>query len=390
MILSFIDSSMSSTVTANNGGTKGDLDVTPIGPIRSMSRDSCANQFAEIVTNRIADIFANTHAYHFLVDRREDRVSFGLAASNDSNMYLKDLTADIFAGMVEVLLQFEQQSLGTARHGNKISILTYNLGWKLTQAFHLKIHPKSKDEFHSIILHYNPDEQVVRTLVSDKSYTEYNVYEQELCFITNNTSQTDVFHTSSTEELKCNFLISRTTHSIVAMNMIDMKDCKRPYHTAYRYARMLEDCFTDAVGGVRFAIDHSSRQMWVWMKCSADQFKAKVLDHHGILQSGEFLLHRFSQSCVPKPKECKGIFVSNLDYSVNKKDLALFFGGFGKTEVIMPKPRPSKGEYGVNRGYAFVTFEDTEAIDKAILQLGNKFLLGRKVILNYLKPRSTQ
>ena len=207
MILSFIDSSMSSTVTANNGGTKGDLDMTPTGPIRSMSRDSCANQFAEIVTNRIEDLFANTHIYHFVVDRREDRVSFGLAASNDSKMHLKDLTADIFVGMVEVLLQFEQQSLSTARIEKNISILTYNLGWKRTQAFHLKIHPKSKDEFHSIILHYNPDEQVVRTLVSDKSYTDYEDYEQELCFIRNNTTpQTDVFHTSSTEELKCNFL----------------------------------------------------------------------------------------------------------------------------------------------------------------------------------------
>ena len=140
------------------------------------------------------------------------------------------------------------------------------------------------------------------------------------------------------------------------------------------------------MGGVCVAIDHSSRQMWVWMKCSEDQFKAKVLEHHGILQSGEFLPYKFSQSCVPKPKECKGLHVKNLDYYVSKKDLALFFGEFGKTKVIMPKPRPSMREYGVNRGYAFVTFKDTEAIDKAILQLGNKYVSGRKLMLEYLKP----
>lgn len=343
------------------------------------SRQECANQFEENVTETIAELKVNKHLYHFSVDRRVNKACFSLTF-NDSSVYtcLKDLTPVLFTGMMEVLLHFQHnQRVSTTRDGEKASILRYHFGWKNIQSFRLNILPNSLEEFRSTILYYIADEQVADTLMSaPKMHTEYGLFESKLKFIVENREQKDAFHVFdyANNNSKCQFYISRRTHSVVAVNYIDMIGCEHPYYEAYHYARMLETFFADAVGGVSIGVDHSGKTVWVWADCDEKQFEAKVLSSNQVTKTGEFAV---TKQLEPKPEGCKAVHVGNLDYDIGERELKVFFRECGKIDRIdVPKDKRT----GKNKGFAFVHFKNTEAADKA-MELDNKFLSGRKVQL---------
>ena len=279
--------------------------------------------------------------------------------------------------MVKVLLQFEQRQsgVGTAPNGINLSILTYHFGWKRIYPFHLKIHPNSTDEFRSLIYHYNPNKQdadkIAQALMSDTLFTEFNDFETELKFIITNINHTDVFHVDNDAGLRCNFFISRRTYCIVAMDVIHIEECEDPYHIAYHHARMLEERFgEDVVGGVNFAIDHKSMQIWVWARCDEVLFEAEVLKGHVpvITKSGEFQQYN-ELSQRQKSRRCNQVFIRILGYDIRENELREFFRECGEVDLIKIPKHPN----GKSKNFAYVTFTNDAAVEKAV-QLNNTLL----------------
>ena len=251
---------------------------------------------------------------HFWVAIDKQIARFGLTFNTckaDEYSYLENLTPELFSSMVEVLIHFQQQPrAGTSHEEKKAFILNYHFGWKTQKPFHLKILPHSLEDFRSTILHYVPDEPNM----SDPSiYTEYEVYESKLKFIEENIHDGDAFHALDDicdDGRKCTFYISRGTYSIVAMNSIDMSGCEHPYCEAYHYARMLETRFKiDIVGGVSLAVDHSSKNMWVWADCVEAVFEGAVLIPHKVEKKAAF--QPYIAHLEPKPDGCKAVQMIN-------------------------------------------------------------------------------
>jgi RNA recognition motif-containing protein len=75
------------------------------------------------------------------------------------------------------------------------------------------------------------------------------------------------------------------------------------------------------------------------------------------------------------------VYVGNLSYNTDEAGLEDFFGGCGEiTDLKLIKDRDT----GRSKGFAFITFESSDAMDKA-LQLNDTDLDGRKVRVNEAK-----
>ena len=318
---------------------------------------------------------------HFWVDNVKQRALFGLTFNNRKDYqcrykYLGNLTAEQFSSMVEVLLRFQQQPRVGMYPEGKPSILNYHFGWKTQPLFHLKILPHSLEDFRSTFLHYLPDEQCAKTLMSNPLLkTEYEQYEKKLKFVKENIDKSDTVHALVGRH--CTFYISRSTYSIVAVNSIDVSTCEHPYYEAYHYARMLETYFTkDVVGGVSFGVDHSEKKVWVWADCDEDQFETKVLSPHNVVKTGEFQKYCKTDTPVePKPEGCKAVHMDRISGHVDESDVEQFFSKCGKIEDIH-----------LFRSAAVmivdVHFADTTAVDKA-MELGDELFKGSKIRLAY-------
>lgn len=78
------------------------------------------------------------------------------------------------------------------------------------------------------------------------------------------------------------------------------------------------------------------------------------------------------------------LFVGNLPYSVDEMQLRQMFEPFGElVEVTVIKDRMT----GRSKGFGFVTFKNKEDAEKAIKELHEKELDGRKMIVNVARPR---
>ena len=349
------------------------------------SREDCAKQFSIHVTQRIGPPQTGNEQFHFSIDSRPNRASFRLS-SNDSNVaFLKDMTPEIFKTIVEYLLLFEQTVRVDEAPQGDISILTYNKRWKNTQAFHLKIHPRSKKEFRAIIHGYTSDDEVTDILTTGgleaKTTTEFINLKSELEHIRNTISQDDCFHALPYSEpgLECRLHVSKKTYRIVAVNKIDMTGCENPYYDAYKYANALETTFGPAIGSVSFAIDRGEMQIWVWAKFDDKQFQGKVLGPCQIPGGDYKPAYKFLEPPpIQKPEGCMGVHVWNLHYETKKDDLIKFFRRFGEIDDVK-----IRGKCAAT--CANVYFKDAAAVDRAknFTAENDKFLRGRTVKVTY-------
>ena len=78
------------------------------------------------------------------------------------------------------------------------------------------------------------------------------------------------------------------------------------------------------------------------------------------------------------------IYVGNLDYRVDEKDLGDVFGEYGavsSVKVIMDKMN------GRSKGFGFVEMENQDEANKAIQELDGATYEKRKITVNEAKPR---
>ena len=78
----------------------------------------------------------------------------------------------------------------------------------------------------------------------------------------------------------------------------------------------------------------------------------------------------------------KKLFVGNLDFKTTEEDLDKTFSAFGDIEesIIIKEGNRSKG-------FGFVTFSEEADAEKAVEELNEKELKGRKLTVNVAKER---
>ncbi len=80
----------------------------------------------------------------------------------------------------------------------------------------------------------------------------------------------------------------------------------------------------------------------------------------------------------------KKLFVGNLPWSVNDQVLRDLFSPFGDiAEVVVISDRYT----GRSKGFGFVTFVNEADAEKAIAEMAEKEIEGRKIVVNVAKPR---
>jgi RNA recognition motif-containing protein len=78
------------------------------------------------------------------------------------------------------------------------------------------------------------------------------------------------------------------------------------------------------------------------------------------------------------------IYVGNLDFEVNEKDLTEIFEEYGtvsSSKIITDKYN------GRSKGFGFVIMENQAEANKALQELDGSVLENRKMIVNEAKPR---
>jgi len=77
------------------------------------------------------------------------------------------------------------------------------------------------------------------------------------------------------------------------------------------------------------------------------------------------------------------VYVGNLDFGVDDDKLREIFSSYGEIEdATVIKDRQSNR----SKGFGFVTFKDDESAKKAISELNDKEVEGRKLKINEAKP----
>ncbi|MCK5449431.1 RNA-binding protein [Candidatus Pacearchaeota archaeon] len=76
------------------------------------------------------------------------------------------------------------------------------------------------------------------------------------------------------------------------------------------------------------------------------------------------------------------LYVGNLPWSIDENGLKELFANFTVEEAVLIKDRYS----GRSKGFGFVTIADDEAAGKAISEMNEKELEGRKLTVSEAKP----
>ena len=80
----------------------------------------------------------------------------------------------------------------------------------------------------------------------------------------------------------------------------------------------------------------------------------------------------------------KKLYVGNLPWGLNNDSLKELFSAYGEVaEAIVISDRMS----GRSKGFGFVTFVNEADAEKAIAEMHNKDVEGRKIVVNVAKPR---
>ena len=78
------------------------------------------------------------------------------------------------------------------------------------------------------------------------------------------------------------------------------------------------------------------------------------------------------------------LFIGNLPWSLTSDALKELFAPFGEVvEAIIITDRMT----GRSKGFGFVTFANKEGADKAVAEMNEKEVEGRKIVVNVAKPR---
>lgn len=78
------------------------------------------------------------------------------------------------------------------------------------------------------------------------------------------------------------------------------------------------------------------------------------------------------------------LYVGNLPWSVNDQSLRELFAAYGEiTEAIVITDRYT----GRSKGFGFVTFANEADAGKAVAEMANKEIEGRKIVVNVARPR---
>jgi len=118
---------------------------------------------------------------------------------------------------------------------------------------------------------------------------------------------------------------------------------------------------------------------------SSEEEAAEAVDLDGSEVKGRKLQvrHRTKGHLTKKPKDCRTIFMSNLNFKSREEDIKKHFADCGEiVEVRIPKSKK-----GFSFGNAYVEFTDTKHVDKAI-ELNESSLGGRQITVNWALPDS--
>lgn len=77
------------------------------------------------------------------------------------------------------------------------------------------------------------------------------------------------------------------------------------------------------------------------------------------------------------------LYVGNLPWSIDDDKLKEVFSGYEVSESVVIKDKFS----GRSKGFGFVTIDDDEAAQKAVSELNEKEIEGRKIKVSEAKPR---
>ncbi|PJC34341.1 RNA-binding protein [Candidatus Roizmanbacteria bacterium CG_4_9_14_0_2_um_filter_35_15] len=80
----------------------------------------------------------------------------------------------------------------------------------------------------------------------------------------------------------------------------------------------------------------------------------------------------------------KKLYVGNLPWSLNDQSLKEMFVVYGEvTEAVVISDRYT----GRSKGFGFVTFANEADAEKAVAEMTNKEIEGRKIVVNVARPR---
>lgn len=82
--------------------------------------------------------------------------------------------------------------------------------------------------------------------------------------------------------------------------------------------------------------------------------------------------------------DSKKLYVGNLPWAVTNESLHDMFASYGEiVEAIVISDRMS----GRSKGFGFVTFANEADAEKAVAEMHDKELEGRKIVVNVARPR---
>lgn len=83
----------------------------------------------------------------------------------------------------------------------------------------------------------------------------------------------------------------------------------------------------------------------------------------------------------------KKLYVGNLPWSMSGDSLKELFAQFGEiTEAIIISDRMS----GRSKGFGFITFANEADAEKAVAEMSEKEIEGRKIVVNVARPREAR
>ncbi len=77
------------------------------------------------------------------------------------------------------------------------------------------------------------------------------------------------------------------------------------------------------------------------------------------------------------------LYVGNLPFSVSEKELSEIFSSYKPSETVLITDRYS----GRSKGFGFVTIDNEEEAKKAIKEMNEKEIGGRKIKVSEARPR---
>ena len=78
------------------------------------------------------------------------------------------------------------------------------------------------------------------------------------------------------------------------------------------------------------------------------------------------------------------IYVGNLPFTIDDAQLKELFGKFGEVEEAIVIKNKFNGR---SKGFGFVTFKEEEAVEKAISEMNQSEVMGRKLVVNSARPK---